>query len=75
MLDIREKEVYSEAMTRETVPLTPNQALRAFRRLNAKDSQIIHKAAERIVSKTGMKLTEALQVLASIGMYAVRHGE
>lgn len=60
---------------RDTTPLTTNQAVRAFRKLNAEDSQRITKAAERLQQKTGLKLTECLQVLASIGMYAVRHGE
>ena len=62
-------------MPRETVPLTTNQAVRAFRRLDAKDSQVISKAAEKLQAKTGMKLTECLQVFASLGMYLVRHGE
>ena len=62
-------------MPRETAPISVNQAVRAFRRLDAKDSQVISKAAEKLQAKTGMKLTECLQVFASLGMYLVRHGE
>jgi len=76
MLDIREKEVYSLGMaTREVTPITTNQTVRAFRRLDSKDSQRITAVAEKLQAKTGMKLTECLQVYASIGMYLVRHGE
>jgi hypothetical protein len=65
---------HTQAMTnREGTPISTNQAVRAFRRLDAKDASTIQKAAERIASKTGMKLTEAMQVLASIGVYSIRH--
>jgi len=58
---------------REGTPISTNQAVRAFRRLDAKDASTIQKAAEKLQAKTGLKLTECLQVLASIGVYAVRH--
>jgi hypothetical protein len=56
---------------RDSRPITTNQAVRAFRRLSAEDSQRIAKAAEKLQERTGMRHTEALQVLAAIGKYLV----
>jgi hypothetical protein len=61
-------------MTRESTPLTTNQTIRAFRRLPSSQAEAIQKAAELLQAKTGLKLTECLQVYAAIGVFMVRKG-
>lgn len=62
-------------MPRENVPISTNQDVRAFRRLPSEQAEIIQKACEKLQAKTGLKLTECLQVFASLGLYLLRHGE
>ena len=56
-------------------PISTNQAVRAFRRLPSEEAEIIQKACETLQAKTGLKLTECLQVFASLGMYLILNGE
>ena len=70
----RPRIAYSSAMTRESTPISVNQTIRAFRRLPANQAETIQKAAELLQAKTGLKLTECLQVYASIGLFMVRRG-
>lgn len=62
-------------MARLSTPITVNQTIRAFRRLSADDADWVMKGAQRLQEKTGLKLSECLQVFASLGVYMVRHGE
>jgi hypothetical protein len=60
-------------MSRQTTPITTNQAVRAFRRLELDDQERIRGAAEKLQEKAKLKFTEALQVFAEVGMYLVTH--
>ena len=56
-------------------PISKEQAVRAFRRLSAKDAEVIKVGVEKLTARTGLKFAEALTVFASIGMHLIRHGE